>query len=62
MHLCSSKTLETELYDYVTKSDLKEARKLFGDTKDCHMLWKFRKFLVINYPVNLYWLHYYYVY
>ena len=22
MHLCSSKTLETELYDYVTKSDL----------------------------------------
>ena len=26
MHLCSSKTLETELYDYVTKSDLKEAR------------------------------------
>ena len=42
MHLCSSKKLETELYDYVTKSDLKEARKLFGDTKDCHMLWKFR--------------------
>ena len=62
MHLCSSKTLETELYDNVTKSDLKEARKLFGDTKDCHMLWKFRKFLVITYPVNLYWLHYYYVY
>ena len=30
MHLCSSKTFETELYDYVTKSDFKDARKFLA--------------------------------
>ena len=28
MHLCSSKTLETELYDYVTKSGLQGCKEV----------------------------------